>query len=106
MWEQMVEARWHGLVSTGFRSLIDAEREGSEISYYEPVLIPSLFQSADYARLQMSSGLRSDRLEELVALPMERQKLFERDDAPWNFLLIRADGHVFLPADRVSYCLV
>lgn len=89
LWEQLTEARRQGLVSKGFSSLIEAEKKATEINYYEPLLIPGLFQTIEYARLQMGSGLRTDNLDELVTLRLERQKIFDGDAAPWVFLLIR-----------------
>lgn len=99
LWEQMLEVRRQGLISSGFRSLIDAEKQVSEISYYEPLLIPGLFQTIEYARLQISVGLRPEKVEELVGIRMDRQKLLERDDPPWLFLLIREAVIRDLPAE-------
>ncbi|MEO5877956.1 MAG: helix-turn-helix transcriptional regulator [Streptosporangiaceae bacterium] len=105
LWEQMVEARRQGLIPSGFRPLIEAEKEAEEICIFEPLLIPGLFQDVDYARMVLSSGLRPDKAEELVAIRMERQKLFDQADRLCVFLLIREAVIRDLPdAVRAAQC--
>ncbi|MEO3782630.1 helix-turn-helix transcriptional regulator [Actinocorallia sp. B10E7] len=89
LWEQLVDARKRGLIPSGFRRLIDAEKSTTGISFYEPLLIPGLFQTEEYARLMFTAGRRPDKIEELVAIRMERQSIFSKEDPPWVFLLIR-----------------
>lgn len=89
VWEKHVGARKHGLLPSGFRPLIEAEKDAAEIIIYEPLLIPGLFQALDYARLVLSAGLRPDKAEELAAIRMDRQALLTRDNPPWIFLVIR-----------------
>lgn len=88
-WEKHIEVRRRGLIPSGFRPLIEAEKDADEISIYEPVLIPGLFQTEEYARLVLSASRRLDKLEELVSIRMERQSLFNKVNSPWVFLLIR-----------------
>ncbi|MFI0373203.1 helix-turn-helix domain-containing protein [Actinomadura sp. 1N219] len=88
-WEKHTEARKNGLIPRGFRPLIDAEKEAAQISIYEPVLITGLFQAEEYARLMFSSGIRADKVDELVAIRMERQAVLTGPKAPIVFLLIR-----------------
>ncbi|TDC58309.1 XRE family transcriptional regulator [Actinomadura sp. KC345] len=59
MWAKHVMARKQGLIPTGFRPLIEAEKGTLEMSTYEPLLIPGLFQTEEYARLVLSAGLTS-----------------------------------------------
>lgn len=89
MWEKHQEARKRGLIPTGFRPLISAEKEALQISIYEPVLITGLFQTEEYARLVFENGPQPDRADELVAIRMERQALLTASNAPRVFLLIR-----------------
>jgi transcriptional regulator with XRE-family HTH domain len=89
MWEKHAEARKNGLIPSGFRPLIEAEKDATEMSVYEPVLIPGLFQTEEYARLVFSNGLRPDKVEELVTIRMERQRIFDVPKPPLIFLLIR-----------------
>lgn len=88
-WEKHVEARRQGLIPNGFRPLIEAEKDADEISIYEPLLIPGLLQTEDYARLVLSASRRRDKLEELVAIRMERQKLLLGLNPPLVYLLLR-----------------
>lgn len=105
VWEKHQEARKNGLIPSGFRPLIEAEKDTAEINIYEPVLIPGLFQTEDYARLVFSNGLRPDKVEELVAIRMERQKLFDSPKPPLVFLLIRESVIRDVPAQvRSGQC--
>ncbi|WP_433230199.1 helix-turn-helix domain-containing protein [Actinomadura formosensis] len=89
MWEKHVEARKHGLIPNGFRPLAEAEPEASHISIYEPLLLTGLLQTEEYARFVLGAGMRTDQVEELVAIRMERQAILRRADPPWMFVLIR-----------------
>ena len=105
MWEKHTEARKRGLIPSGFRPLIDAEKKAAQISIYEPSLITGLFQTEEYALLVFSSGPHADRANELVAIRMERQEVLTRPKAPMVFLLIRESVLRDVPAEvRVGQC--
>jgi transcriptional regulator with XRE-family HTH domain len=89
LWEQMSEARKQGLIPSGFRPLIEAEREADQICIFDPLLVNGLIQIESLARLVLSVGLRADRLDERLAIRMERQAILAKDDPPLFFLLIR-----------------
>lgn len=89
MWEKHTEAQKRGLIPSGFRPLIEAEKETDQLSVYEPLLIPGLFQTEDYARLVLSASRRLDKLEELVSIRMGRQTVLDKTDPPWVFLMLR-----------------
>lgn len=89
VWEKHQEARKRGLIPSGFRPLIGAEKEADQVNIYEPLLIPGLFQTEDYARLVLSASRRLDKLEELIAIRLGRQAILDKADPPWIFLLIR-----------------
>ncbi|GAA0945061.1 helix-turn-helix transcriptional regulator [Actinocorallia libanotica] len=89
LWKEIMDARRRGLIPSGFRRLIDAEKITTGISFYEPVLIPGLFQTEEYARLVFSTSHHHDRIEELVAIRMGRQAILQKENPPWIFLLIR-----------------
>ncbi|WP_242901054.1 helix-turn-helix domain-containing protein [Actinomadura terrae] len=104
LWEKHVEARKHGLIPSGFRPLIEAEKEAAEVSIYEPVLVPGLFQTEECARLVFSTGLRADKIDELVAIRMERQSILA-DPKFLVFLLIgEAVIRDILPVVRSEQC--
>lgn len=89
LWVEILEVRKRRLIPSGFRPLINVEKESSQISIYEPLLITGLFQTEEYARLVFSAEHPPDKSNELVAIRMERQALFHKADPPWIFLLIR-----------------
>ncbi|TDB97221.1 helix-turn-helix transcriptional regulator [Actinomadura sp. 7K534] len=89
MLEKHLEARRNGLIPNGFRPLAEAEPEASRISIYEPLLLTGLLQTEEYARFVLGAGLRADKVDELVAIRMERQAILRRPDPPWMFVLIR-----------------
>lgn len=88
LWEQMVEARRQGLISNGFRPLVEAEKEAKRIAIYEPLLVTGLAQTKEFATHVLSVGARPEKAEELVAIRMERQGILRRPESPWLFILI------------------
>lgn len=64
---------------------IDYEQTADYIRSFQPLLIAGLFQTSDYARALYRANpemLSSARVDELVSLRMERQKVLEGDNAP------------------------
>ncbi|GAA4241085.1 helix-turn-helix transcriptional regulator [Actinomadura meridiana] len=105
MWEKHIEARKSGLIPTAFKPLIEAEKEAAQIGIYEPTLITGLFQTEEYARLVFSNGLQSDKVDELVAIRMERQAVLTSPKAPSIFLLIRESALRDVPPEvRPGQC--
>lgn len=60
-----------------FRPWVDYEREAAEISWFEPLLIPGLLQTEEYAKALLDSG-DSDQAESLLAARLERQQVLDR----------------------------
>ncbi|RFS84821.1 XRE family transcriptional regulator [Actinomadura spongiicola] len=89
LWEKHDEARKSGLIPSAVRPLVEAEKEASRISVYEPLLVTGLVQTEDFARYVFSSGFQADRAEELVAIRMERQAILCKPDPPWLFVMMR-----------------
>ncbi|WP_026116243.1 helix-turn-helix domain-containing protein [Nocardiopsis valliformis] len=74
-----------GLVPTGFRKTVDLEKDALELRFYNPVLVPGLLQTAEYARALFVADLpQADeaRIELLVEQRMRRQKIFNRVERP------------------------
>ncbi|MBO2458553.1 helix-turn-helix domain-containing protein [Actinomadura violacea] len=88
-WERHVVARKRGLIPSGFRPLAEAEPDATHISIYEPLLVTGLLQTEEYARFVLGAGMRADKVDELVAIRMERQAILQRLEPPWLFVLIR-----------------
>jgi len=105
LWEQMAEARRQRLIPSAFRPLVDAEQEAVQIGIYEPLLIPGIFQSEEYARRVLGTGFHQEKLEDLLSIRMGRQKLYEKADPPVIFLVIREAVIRDLPAEvRTDQC--
>lgn len=60
-----------------FRPWVDYEREASEIGWFEPLLVPGLLQTEDYARVLLEDG-SPDQAESLLAARLERQRVLDR----------------------------
>lgn len=67
-----------------FESWPGHEERAVRLRHFEPCLIPGLLQTEDYARAVFSAGgfYRADRVEHLLGLRMNRQRLLYRDDPP------------------------
>ncbi len=76
--------RWDGGYPSWFAEWIEAERRATSLSWWEPLLVPGLVQTADYARAIIAAGARysEDELEELVNGRIDRQAIFERPRPP------------------------
>lgn len=76
--------RWDGPYPQWFRDWLDAEREASSLRWWEPMLVPGLLQTPDYARAILAAGPDTieDELEELVSARIERQGILDRPKPP------------------------
>jgi hypothetical protein len=90
------ERNWHEIgrdlpVSKLLGNLIRFENDATAICNFEPLLLPGLVQTAEYARLLMgkSSGrLPEGMIERMVAVRMGRQRVLDRADPPQLNLII------------------
>jgi len=82
--------RWDGGYPSWFAEWIEAERRAAALCCWEPLLIPGLVQTEDYARALFSAWRLADgdELEQLVSGRMERQLIFERPDPPSLWVII------------------
>ncbi|SCL33704.1 Helix-turn-helix domain-containing protein [Micromonospora pallida] len=67
-----------------FREWISVEKEATLIRWFEPCLIPGLFQTEAYARAVLRGGglLRESEVEQRVAARMERQTILSKERSP------------------------
>lgn len=68
--------------------LIEYESGAAIRRQFEPLLVPGLLQTEEYARAMISAFASADRVEALVEIRMKRQKLLERPDAPQMFFIL------------------
>jgi transcriptional regulator with XRE-family HTH domain len=69
-----------------FQEWADIEAQATVLRWYEPLVVPGLLQTEDYARGVLKSGAigqtSPEDIERHVALRMQRQELLTRPDAP------------------------
>jgi transcriptional regulator with XRE-family HTH domain len=97
-----------------FTDLVGLEEAAARIQIWEPLYVSGLLQIEGYARAIFSHGrpeMADDRVDQLVALRMRRQKMFSRPDAPrvWMVLdesvLHRPIGGVKVLKRQIEYLL-
>lgn len=72
------------LLKQGFKEYLAYEASASVIRQYDPVLIPGLLQTEEYARaiLKHNAGFDDDKVEKAWTVRQHRQDVHERDDPP------------------------
>ena len=77
--------RADGPVPAWFEDWLQAEREAVTLRYWQPIIIPGLFQTAEYARallLAGQTGTSDEAIGALVAARMPRRAIFDKPDPP------------------------
>ena len=97
-----------------FTDLVGLEEAAARIQIWEPLYVSGLLQVEAYARAIFSHGrpeMADERVDQLVALRMRRQKMFSRPDAPrvWMVLdesvLYRPIGGMKVLKQQIEYLL-
>ena len=97
-----------------FTDLVGLEEAAARIQIWEPLYVSGLLQIEPYARAIFSHGrpeMADERVDQLVALRMRRQKMFSRPDAPrvWMVLdesvLYRPIGGMKVLKEQIEYLL-
>jgi transcriptional regulator with XRE-family HTH domain len=98
-----------------FRDWVEIEREATSLRWFEPLLIPGLLQTEEYARavLQAANPARGeDEVGRLVSARMDRQSILTQDEPPllWVILdegvLTRPIGGPRVMREQVDHLLV
>ncbi len=80
----------YGVLPPRFRPWVDIERQAHTLRGWDPLLVPGLLQTPDYARtiLEAYPGVTDERVQELLTARLERQKILARDTPPplWTVL--------------------
>jgi transcriptional regulator with XRE-family HTH domain len=73
-----------------FRDWVEAEREATSLRTWEPMLVPGLLQTADYARAILGAGPEAvaDEVEQMVSARMDRQSILDRDAPPLLWVVL------------------
>jgi transcriptional regulator with XRE-family HTH domain len=83
--------RWDGGYPSWFTEWIETERRATSLCWWEPLLVPGLLQTADYARalfVAWRSADSDDEVDQLVSGRMERQSIFERPKPPGLWVIV------------------
>jgi transcriptional regulator with XRE-family HTH domain len=98
--------RWDGGYPSWFAEWVDSERRATSLCSWEPLIMPGLLQTADYARAILAADPETsdDQLEDLVAARLERQAIFDRPEPPILWALIdEAVLHRLIGSRKVMY---
>ncbi|MDX6335914.1 MAG: hypothetical protein QOG05_3254 [Streptosporangiaceae bacterium] len=98
--------RWDGGYPSWFTEWVESERRATSLCWWEPLLIPGLLQTADYARaiLAVGTGTTEDKLSDLVAARLERQTIFERATPPTFWVVLdEAVLHRLIGSRQIMY---
>jgi transcriptional regulator with XRE-family HTH domain len=72
-----------GPVPAWFEYWLERERTAHMLRYWSPIIVPALFEIAEYRRaVVMAGGIDPERADELVAATLERQSVLHRPDPP------------------------
>jgi transcriptional regulator with XRE-family HTH domain len=79
----MLARRADGPVPTWFEDWLEAERNAHTLRIWQPLIIPGLLQTAEYARaLFLAVGADDAKADELVTVRMERQSILSVAEPP------------------------
>jgi transcriptional regulator with XRE-family HTH domain len=73
-----------------FQDWVAGEREAKKLRWFEPLLIPGLLQTEDYARaiFRARFGMTADEIDEQVAARLKRQEVLARDQPPALWVIV------------------
>jgi Domain of unknown function (DUF5753) len=75
--------RADGPVPTWFEDWLQAEGKAHALRIWQPLIIPGLLQIGEYARaLFLAAGADEAKADELIAVRLERQSVFDRAEPP------------------------
>jgi transcriptional regulator with XRE-family HTH domain len=98
--------RWDGGHPSWFSEWLEAERRATSLCWWEPLLVPGLLQTAEYARAILAAGpdTAEDELEDLVRARIERQAIFDRPRPPKFWVVVdEAVLHRLIGSRKVMY---
>ena len=98
--------RWDGGYPSWFAEWVEAERRATSLCWWEPLLVPGLVQTADYARAILAAGpdTTEDELEQLVSARIERQAIFDRPKPPKLWVVLdEAVLHRLIGSRKIMY---
>ncbi|GAA3090546.1 helix-turn-helix domain-containing protein [Streptosporangium carneum] len=81
-----------------FRPWIEIEREAESLRNWQPLIVPGLLQTRDYAHAMLAGEPRitPERLEEYVATRLERQTILSKENRPMLWVVMD-EGILYRP---------
>jgi transcriptional regulator with XRE-family HTH domain len=76
------------VLSTELLQLIEYESAAAIARNFQPLVVPGLLQTEEYARAILHEHVSGDRVEALVGIRMKRQELLDRPDGPLLFFVL------------------
>ncbi len=98
--------RWDGPYPQWFRDWVEAERVATSLRWWEPMLVPGLLQTPDYARAILGAGpdTTADMLDDLVNARMARQGILDQPRPPEMWVLVdEAVLHRLIGSHKIMY---
>ena len=89
--ERPWQSAYADVVSPQLLQFIELEAAASVTRNFQPLMVPGLLQTEEYARLmlgRLTADLSDHRIEALVEVRRRRQELLDRDDAPMLFFIV------------------
>ena len=73
-----------------FQEWLVSEREAKKLRWFEPMLVPGLLQTEDYARAVFRTrfGVTDEEIDEQVAARLKRQEILTRGEAPALWVIV------------------
>lgn len=73
-----------------FQDWLVSEREAKRLRWFEPLLVPGLLQTEDYARAVFRTrfGVKDEEVDQLVAARLKRHEILTRDEPPAFWVIV------------------
>jgi transcriptional regulator with XRE-family HTH domain len=96
-----------------FQDWLISEREAKRLRWFEPLLVPGLLQTEDYARAVFGTrfGVTDEEIEEQVTARLKRQEVLTRNDPPALWIIVdesvlrRAVGGTYVMREQVGHLI-
>jgi DNA-binding XRE family transcriptional regulator len=97
----------NGPIPGWFADFLEREGVATSIRTYQPIIVPGLFQTEDYARELYAGhrpGIGTDELDELVRARIDRTSILDKPDAPEVIAILdEAVLHRLIGSPRVMH---
>jgi DNA-binding XRE family transcriptional regulator len=90
LWDSLRDGMTHQAFPSWFQDWPGKEAQAATLRWFEPMLVPGLLQTEDYARavFQTRFGLSDDEIEARVAARLKRQEILTREKPPALWVIL------------------